>query len=53
MLGDSVYGSGDMLEALETAGHEALVKPKPLRQAAPGVCVLDDFAYDAQNRTLT
>jgi IS5 family transposase len=53
VLGDSAYGSGDMLEALETAGHQALVKPKPLRPAVPGGYVLDDFAYDPEHGTLT
>ena len=53
VLGNSACGSWDMLEALETAGHQAMVKPKPLRPAVPGGYVVDDFAYDAENGTLT
>ena len=53
VLGDSAYGSGNMLEALETAGHESVVKPRPLRPAVTGGYVLDDFAYDPEKQTLT
>lgn len=52
VLGDSAYGSGEMLECLETAGHQAVVKPKPLRPAVSGGYVLDDFDYDQENGTL-
>lgn len=52
VLGDSAYGSGSMLEALENAGHEAVVKPKPLRPAVAGGYVLDDFVYDEEKQTL-
>ena len=53
VLGDSAYGSGPMLEALESAGHQGLVKPKPLRPAVPGGYDLDDFILDEENNTLT
>lgn len=53
VLGDSAYGSGPMLEALEDAGHQGLVKPKPLRPAVPGGHDLDDFTHDEANNTLT
>ncbi|MDJ0315380.1 hypothetical protein [Arthrobacter sp. H35-D1] len=53
VLGDSAYGSGPMLEALESARHKALVKPKPLRPAVPGGYDLDDFTLDEENNTLT
>ena len=36
MLGDSAYGRGDARAALAQAGHQALIKPLPLRPAAPG-----------------
>ncbi|MEO6531285.1 MAG: hypothetical protein ABI563_14325 [Specibacter sp.] len=29
------------------------MKPKPLRPAVPGGYILDDFAYDPDNGTLT
>lgn len=53
VLGDSAYGSGDMLEHLETAGNQALVKPKPLRPAVAGGYTLDDFAHDPEKGTMT
>ncbi|NVM97029.1 IS1182 family transposase [Arthrobacter wenxiniae] len=53
VLGDSAYGSGAMLEALDGAGHQGLVKPKPLRPAVPGGYDLDDFTHDEGKNTLT
>lgn len=53
LLGDSAYGSGPMLEHLDGAGHQGLVKPKPLRPAVPGGYDLDDFALDGAKNTLT
>ncbi|AOT03807.1 IS1182 family transposase [Arthrobacter sp. U41] len=53
VLGDSAYGSGAMLEHLEEAGHQALVKPKPLRPAVAGGYTLDDFVYDPGKGTMT
>jgi transposase len=29
--GDSAYGTGDLRDAIEKAGHDAVIKPKPLR----------------------
>ena len=43
VLGDSAYGTGDTLEALETAGHTPVIKPWPLRPAVAGGFTLDDF----------
>ena len=43
VLADSAYGSGEMLEALERAGHDATIKPWPLRPAVDGGFTLDDF----------
>lgn len=53
VLGDSAYGSGAMLEHLDAAGHQGLVKPKPLRPAVPGGYDLDDFTHDEAKSTLT
>jgi hypothetical protein len=36
VLGDSAYGTGDMLEAAERAGHTPVIKPWPLRPAVEG-----------------
>jgi hypothetical protein len=29
--GDSAYGTGDLRDAIEKAGHQAVIKPRPLR----------------------
>ena len=36
VLGDSAYGSGQARAELADAGHEAVIKPAPLRTAVPG-----------------
>ncbi len=46
VLGDSAYGAGDMLAALHTAGHIAVVKPWPVNPAVAGGFTVDDFIPD-------
>ena len=53
VLGDSAYGSGQMLAAIGNAGHVPLVKPIPLRAAVPGGFTIDDFTIDEAARTAT
>jgi hypothetical protein len=53
VLADSAYGTGPMLKALAAAGHEALIKPKPLARAIAGGFTVDDFAFDPVGNTLT
>lgn len=53
VLGDSAYASAAMLEAVQAAGHIAIMKPKPLIAAVPGGFSVDDFAYDAEKNTVT
>ncbi|MBA3783115.1 MAG: IS1182 family transposase [Nocardioides sp.] len=53
VLGDSAYGSGEMLAVLDTAGLAAVIKPWPHRPAVEGGFVLDDFVYDDTAGTLT
>ena len=53
VLGDSAYGTGEMLDALGKKGHAATIKPWPLRPAVEGGFTLDDFAYDHDAGTLT
>jgi len=53
VLGDSAYGTGDMLAALDTAGHVALVKPWPVNPAVPGGFTVDDFTVNTEANTLT
>lgn len=53
VLGDSAYGSGDMLDALDKAGRKPIIKPWPIRPAVQGGFTIDDFAYDDDAGTLT
>jgi Transposase DDE domain len=53
VLGDSAYGSGDMLDRLEKTERKATIKPWPIRPAVEGGFTIDDFAYDDQAGTLT
>ncbi len=46
VLGDSAYGTGDALAALNEAGHDPVIKPWPLRPAVQGGFTLDDFAIN-------
>ncbi len=53
VLGDSAYGTGDMLGALSDADHVPLVKPWPVHPAVPGGFTVDDFTVDEQAGTAT
>ncbi len=53
VLGDSAYGTGQMLAALDAAGHTPLVKPWPVNPAVPGGFTVDDFTVDTEAGTLT
>ena len=53
VLGDSAYGSGEMLDRLDRAGRKATIKPWPSRPAVEGGFSIDDFGYDEQAGTLT
>ena len=53
VLGDSAYGTGDMLAALDAAGHVPLVKPWPINSAVPGGFTIDDFTVDTAQDTVT
>jgi hypothetical protein len=50
--GDSAYGTGDLREAIEKAGHRAVIKPKPVLPAIPGGFTVDDFTVN-DDQTLT
>ena len=41
VYGDSAYGSGEARAAYRDAGHDTVIKPKPLRPAVPGGFTLD------------
>ena len=51
--GDSAYGTGDLRDAIGKAGHQAVIKPKPLQPAVPGGFTVDDFAVDEQAGAVT
>ena len=51
--GDSAYGTGDLREAIGSAGHQAVIKPWPLLPAVKGGFTRDDFTVDEQAGTVT
>ena len=51
--GDSAYGTGELREAIGTAGHQAVIKPRPVLPAVPGGFTVDDFTVDDQAGTVT
>ncbi len=53
VYGDSAYGTGEARAAYAEAGHDTVIKPKPLQPAVPGGFTLDDFAIDEQASTVT
>ena len=46
VYGDSAYGTGNLRAALTEAGHQAVIKPGPLKPAVEGGFTLDDFIID-------
>jgi hypothetical protein len=52
-LADSAYGSGDARKELADAGHEAVIKPIPLRPAVLGGFTLDDFTINDDETAVT
>jgi IS5 family transposase len=53
VLADSAYGSGDARKELADAGHDPVIKPKPLQAAVPGGFTIDDFTIDEAAGTAT
>jgi hypothetical protein len=51
--GDSAYGTGDLRDAIEKAGHQAVIKPKPLRAPVEGGFTVDDFTVSEEQGTVT
>jgi Transposase DDE domain/Transposase domain (DUF772) len=51
--GDSAYGTGDLRGAINDAGHDAVIKPKPLQPAVEDGYTVDDFTVDEANQTVT
>jgi hypothetical protein len=53
VYGDSAYGSGEARAAYRDAGHDTIIKPKPVVPAVPGGFTVDDFAVDEDAGTVT
>ena len=51
--GDSAYGTGDLRDAIGKAGHQAVIKPKPLRPPVEGGFTVDDFTVSEEQGTVT
>jgi hypothetical protein len=51
--GDSAYGTGDLRDAIEKAGHRAVIKPKPLQAPVQGGFTVDDFTVSEERGTVT
>ncbi|HUG84022.1 MAG TPA: IS1182 family transposase [Euzebya sp.] len=53
VLADSAYGGGQTRADIADAGHDATIKPLPLRPAVPGGFDRDDFTVDHDTNTVT
>ena len=55
VLGDSAYGSGQLLGDLAEAGHDAVIKPKPVPTPSGLVQAFtaDDFTVDHDGKTVS
>src|SRR6266508_3483656 len=50
--GDSAYGTGDLRGAIDDAGDESVIKPKPLQAPVEGGFTVDDFPVDEHAGTV-
>jgi IS5 family transposase len=50
---DSAYGGGETRVEIRRRGHDAVIKPIPVRAAVPGGFTRDDFVIDHHARTAT
>jgi hypothetical protein len=53
VYGDSAYGSGEARAAYRDAGHDTIIKPKPVQPAVAGGFTIDDFAVGEDAGTVT
>ena len=51
--GDSAYGTGDLRGAIHDAGHDAVIKPRPIPAAVADGFTVDDFTVDQAAATVT
>jgi len=50
--GDSAYGTGYLRGVIADAGHDAVIKPRPLRPPVEGGFTVDDFTVDEAAATV-
>jgi hypothetical protein len=50
--GDSAYGTGDLRGAIGDAGHDAVIKPKPVQAPVEAGFTVDDFTVDEEAGTV-
>jgi hypothetical protein len=51
--GDSAYGTGDLRGAIRDAGHQAVIKPRPLQAPVEGGFTAGDFTVSEEQGTVT
>jgi hypothetical protein len=51
--GDSAYGSGELREAISQAGHQAVIKPRPVQRPVQGGFTIDDFTVSPDGDAVT
>ncbi|MDV7352798.1 hypothetical protein R4282_07195 [Rhodococcus oxybenzonivorans] len=51
--GGFAYGTDGLRGATDDAGHEAVIKPKPLPAHVEGGFTVEDFTVDEQTRTVS
>jgi hypothetical protein len=53
VYGDSAYSSGQARAAYRDAGHDTVIKPRPVQPAVPGGFTVDDFTVSEDDGTVT
>ena len=53
VLGDSAYGTGDLLAGLQAAGHDPVIKPWPMTANVAGGFTIDDFRINHDMLSVT
>jgi hypothetical protein len=53
VLADSAYGTGELLNELQQAGHDSVIKPWPCTPKIPGGFGVDDFTVDHDTQKVT
>jgi hypothetical protein len=51
--GDSAYGSGELRDQIAAAGHQAVIKPRPIQRPVKGGFTIDDFTASPDGNAVT